>query len=720
MAKFCHRMFLYTCREKEVFMSNQVNTLNIPTLDNKKSVTFQQGNLPAMQGATAENVKHAVDKTVDTKYLSNRVNASKEADPRAVLGATAGTWYLTNLAMDKFGPRCTGDYNKTILGKLGGWGDTFCTKTWVGRQLEKGLRKIDVALYKLSKKSKIIYSLRNHRTKPEWGFAKVPGAGIHGFLAQDTEHLFEEFLKPIANKSSMMGMNHSNCIQKLEQYGMSQKEIDAFAQRLKGKPFSVQTLALQKKELSLLGADSKVVERIFRNKGMAGLQGYAQHLKVQMLGFKSMKEFNALKGKFLENPKKVIAALENAVKKNPNLKISIWRTNGSLGRVKNHFFGRTATISEYLNKYKATLGLGNKTKLGRFLPKALGWLTEGCTNRFAGGKLGVFMQAYIFGDMLVNTFNAPKGEKLKTLAERFVNDFSYFLALPLGMFAMHKVGGFKFAGLDKKGVAAYEKALAKLNAKNARKGFASKKAYQQAVKALNQKLGAKNIKNPITKLLHKVGKFINMGNQRIKPYKSASKWNLNWLRAFKNANILGVPLRIIIPMAMVSPFVAKWATKAVHAVFGRPTHSVLDDEPEEAQEPQQNVPFQGTPKTPQNQTEQTTAANSVKPAKPNDYEDTNLIKQRINGGNKQPAKPVETQNEDNNSGEPVRTYVPSPEGVVIQSKDDNTKDQSEPARSYIPSPEAVVLQPKDETPAQMALAKADRAEKYIQDTLKSM
>ena len=667
-------------------MSNQaISNLNIPRLDNKNPVVFQQNGTLPMQGAAMDAAKQAVDKTVDTNYLSNRVNASKEADPRAVLGATAGTWYLTNLAMDKFSPACSGDYNKTILGKLGGFGDKFCTKTWVGRQLENGLQKIDLAFEKLSKKSKIIYSLRNHKTAPEWSFAKVPGSGIKGFLAQDTEHLFEQFLEPISNRKSLQGLRHTNNVQLLEQYGMSQKDIDAFAKSLKGKSFQVKALALQKKELSLLGVDSKVIERITKNKGLPGLQAYARQLKVQMLGFKSMKEYNALKGKFLDNPKQVIKALENAVNKNPNLKFSIWRNNGSLGRVQNHLFGRTATISEYLNKYKAAHGLGNTTKLGRFLPKALGFLTEGCTNRFAGGKLGVLMQAYIFGDMLVHAFTAPKGEKGKTLAERFVNDFSYFLALPLGMFGMHKLGGFKFAGLDKKGVAAYEKALAKFNAKNARNGFVNKKAYKQAVKELNKKLGASNIKNPITKVLHKLGKFINMGNQRITPYKSASKWNLNFLRALKNSNILGVPLRIIIPMAVASPFIAKWATKGVHAIFGRPTHSVLDEDNEEdAQEPSQNVPFQGGVQNPQ-------AQNTVKPVNPNEFADTNLIKQIVNGQqNRAEGKP----DEDNASEEPVRTYIPSPEGVV--------------------------LQPEDEAPAQMALDRADRAEKYIQDTLKGM
>lgn len=672
-------------------MSNQaISNLNIPSLDNKKPVVFQQnGSLP-MQGVAVDKAKQAVDKTVDTNYLSNRVNASKEADPRAVLGATAGSWYLISQGMDRFSPACSGEYNKTILGRLGGWGDKFCTKTWVGRQLENGLQKIDLAFEKLSKKSKIVYSLRNHKTAPEWSFAKVPGAGIKGFLAQDTEHLFEQFLEPISNRSSLQGLRHTNNVQLLEQYGMSQKDIQAFAKRLEGKPFHVKALALQKKELSLLGVDSKVVERIAKNKGLPGLQAYARQLKVQMLGFKSMKEYNALKGKFLDNPKQVIRALENAVNKNPNLKISIWRSTGNLGKVKNHLFGRTATISEYLNKYKAAYGLGNTTRLGRFLPKALAFLTEGCTNRFAGGKLGVLMQAYIFGDMLVHAFKAPKGEKGKTLAERFVNDFSYFLALPLGMFGMHKLGGFKFAGLDKNGVVVYEKALAKLNAKNVRGGFANKTAYKQAVKELNKKLGASNIKNPITKLLHKVGKFINMGNQRIKPYKSTAKWNMNFLRSLGNSNILGVPLRIIIPMAVASPFIAKWATKAVHAVFGRPTHSVLDeDKEEETQEPSQDVPFQGGTQNPYASRPQTQS----KPIDPNTFEDTNLIKQTINGNN-QPAIAVGNREEMNASGEPVRTYIPSPEGVV--------------------------LQPKDETPAENALAKADRAEKYIQDTLKSM
>ena len=89
-----------------------------------------------------------------------------------------------------------------------------------------------------------------------------------------------------------------------------------------------------------------------------------------------------------------------------------------MGKIKSHLFGRLASLSEYKNKYIATLGKGNKTTLGRALPKSLGWFMEGCTNRFAGGKLAVAMQAGIFADMLYQTIKAPKGEKIKTFGEK--------------------------------------------------------------------------------------------------------------------------------------------------------------------------------------------------------------------------------------------------------------------------------------------------------------
>ena len=455
-------------------------------------------------------------------------------------------------------------------------------------------------------------------------------------------------------------------------------------------------LALQVKELELLGADAKVIASV-QKKGITALQKLAEHLKIKKLGFKNMKEFEALKGKFLDNPDKVIKMLDKMAKEHPNWKVSIWRGEGNIfSKIKNHLFGRTVSFSEYRNKYLATTGKGAHTKLGRALQKAVGWITEGGTNRYAGGKLAVLMQAYIFGDMLYHSIKAPKGEKGKTLIERAVNDFTYFIAMSLGIMGMHKIGGFKYAGLDIKGREAYREALKKKKKKVTNGFFTSKKSYKVARKALDKKLGVKNIKNPITKLLHKIGKLINIGNERVLSYSSPKNWNLNWLRKIKNGNILGVPIRIIIPMMVVSPFLAKWTTKAVHKIFGKPTNSVLDEDKEPEEKEAQKMAQADNkinPPSPSAAKPTNTGAPVQKPRNPQELSDTNLIKMALNG-----EKPI------------VRTYIPSPECGVPTA----------PARTYIPNPAGVVQKDPDTTAAERALADADMAEKFVNETLASL
>lgn len=65
--------------------------------------------------------------------------------------------------------------------------------------------------------------------------------------------------------------------------------------------------------------------------------------------------------------------------------------------------------------------------------------------------------------MIINTIHAPKGEKGKTFIERFVNDFSYFLAMPLGIWAMHKAGGLKYLGMTEAQRNNYRALLKKFN-----------------------------------------------------------------------------------------------------------------------------------------------------------------------------------------------------------------------------------------------------------------
>ena len=684
-----------------------INPINIPSLQPKNQVNFQQNpsyTQPPMQGTGSEQIRQSVDNS----YLANRAKASGDATPEQLLPFWLASWYGLGQLMDKFNPLCRGEYKDSILGKIGGWGDKVSTETRVGRGIENGLQWIDNKTTALAKKNKIVNALKNYSTRPEWSFAKTPGAGVHGFLATDTEQLFENFLNPLTNrqvKSPLFGIplsTKSNYYQGLEQYGnITQQEINNFVKSLKGKTFAEKTLALQKKELELLGANADIVAKIEGKTGLKGLEKLAKSLKVKKLGFKSIREFNELKGKFLDNPDKIMKALENADKK---IKFSVWRGNDNiLGKIKSHLIGRIATPQEYLNKYKAILGKGNTSRLGKFLPASLGWLTEGTTSRFAGGKLAVAMQSYFLADMLYHTIKAPKGEKTKTFAERFVNDFTYFMAMTFGIKAMHKVGGLKYLGIkDKAGIEAYRKGVEVFKAKHAAGLLKNKKAYKFAQKRLDVLLGKQNVKGFFNKLFFKVGKLINLGNERIPAYKSTSKYNLNWLRKCANGNILGVPLRFAIPMLVISPFLAKLTTKTAHKIFGKPTNSVLDEdkEPEEVKTAQRqtqpqnnNIPEVNKPQQP--------------PRNPNQYADSNLIKQRTNA--------INGQQQVNNVNPQQATPNATNPNVAQPTKENEEK---EPVRTYIPSPVGMVPQTPDMSGINQAMSQADAAEKYASSVLK--
>lgn len=680
-----------------------INPINIPSLQPKNQVNFQQnpnGTQPPMQGAGSEQIKQSVDKS----YLANRAKASEESNPAATLGLGTAAWLGINYGMDRFNPKCAGEYSESVLGKLGAMGDKFSTQTTVGRGIESAFDWINKKTSALAQKSKIANALKNFSSKPEWGLVKSAAKGPEGFLASDIEQVFQSYMNPLTGRQfKIFGLPlgpKTNYYQGLEQYGkMTQDEINNFVKSLKGKSYAEKTLTLQKKELELLGANADIVAKIEGKTGLKGLEKLAKSLKVKKLGFKSLREYNELAGKYVENTEKLSQILAKA----DNIKISVWRKPGILGKFTNWAFGRTVQTSECKNKLIAVLGKGNNTRLGRALPKSIAWFLEGTTNRFAGGKLAVAMQAGIFADMLYHTIKAPKGEKGKTFAERFVNDFTYFIALSAGIMAMHKVGGLKYLGIkDQAGIEAYRKGIEAFKAKHAAGLLNNKKAYKFAQKRLDVLLGKQNVKGFFNKLFFKIGKLINLGNERIPAYKSTSKYNLNWLRKCANGNILGVPLRFAIPMLVISPFLAKLTTKTAHKIFGKPTNSVLDEdkEPEEVKTAQQqtqpqnnNIPEVNKPQQP--------------PRNPNQYTDSNLIKQRINAINgQQQVNNVNPQQATPNAANPN----------VAQPTKGN--EEKEPVRTYIPSPVGMVPQTPDMSGINQAMSQADAAEKYVNSVLK--
>ena len=698
------------------------------------SLNQQYNNIPMQAGQVLPvNIdREKLKENVDNSYLANRVKASsgEETNPLLYAGTGAAIWYGISQGMDVFNKKCATDYEKSIFGKLGAFGDRI-TNSWnntaVGKFFNKILGKGKDIGHWMSEKNDIAYALANHSTQPEWGFAKTPGKGVHGFLAMDMQQVFDEYLKPISSNSNRFSWLRGKDVnpQKLEQYGLAQSEIDKFRKSLKGKSFNEKALLLQKKELELLGYKNDFIEHVSKTRGISGLEKIAHAKKIRKMGFKNLAEYNLVKSDITAHPEKVMQALKNATR-NGDIKVSIWRKGGTLGKISSHLFGRQISFKEYLNKYKAALGKGNSTALGRALPKALSWFMEGCTNRFAGGKIAVAMQAGIFADMLINTFKAPKGEKGKTLIERFVNDFTYFMAMPLGIVAMHKVGGLKYAGMTTDQVDDYRKALKEFNDKVRNGNLADKALYKQEKLKLKNMLKA-NVKNPITKLFKKIGKLINIGNETILARRSNTKWNMNIFRKSGNffRNLAGVPLRIAIPLAIISPFLAKLTTKGAHAIFGRPTKSVLDEDKEEKNSQTPTIEEQKALQEALLKAAQ--AQNNAKATIPQSQ--TNLINQYIqkqNNINKQNTYTNSQSHQVASTAIKSNTPQQADNNKNIGNLQNNTTAQisetlpQKPEKPrYIPSPECKIAgnPTEDYSKAETALKNCDAAEKQVKDTL---
>ena len=256
-------------------MADSINGLNIPSIQNNKPVNFQQTVVTTpMQGIPVDQEK--LKQAATDNYISNRVKASEGDNPLAKLGIGTAIWYGIAQLMDKINPKMGGNFEKSLGGKVASVGDSF-SATWLGKKIDGFIDWFDTRTTKWAEKSKIINSLKYHSTSPEWKFAKTPAKGLYGFWSVDADQVLQEYLKPIGTNA-----------QKLEQYAISQKDIDEFVKTLKGKTPDVKKLMIQEKELSALGVDAKVIERIngFADRaaksalsGAEGTPQYAELLK---------------------------------------------------------------------------------------------------------------------------------------------------------------------------------------------------------------------------------------------------------------------------------------------------------------------------------------------------------------------------------------------------------------------------------------------------------
>ena len=624
----------------EVKYRNNVpfNAQSVPLSQNGQQIT-----VPAMQG-------------IQDSYVSNRVKKAEYGWASVPIGV--GMWLGICKGMDYFNNKlCSKDYMETPFGKLGAWGDRVSdgyfnssfAKSEAGQSFHSFLRRTKNYINeKIIGKNKVLTAIKTTPTSPEHSMVVAQAKGLLGLHNMEIQDLLPSFIEK------------SEVADQLERYGMKKDEIAAVKKALKGKKKAERLRLLEQEEFKLFGVkDADALKAA----------------KIRALGFKDVAHYESIaKGnKFLQHSKEVFEALKNA---DPNMHITRCQGEGKFGWFRKLFFRRNITFKELANKY-IVAGIDNphKTKLGRGLSKGFGWFLEGMTNRFAGGKFVAIMQAMFLAEAAVATLNATgASEKVKTFIERNVNAFSYVFAAPLAIMAMHRVGGMKYAGMTPEQVAKFREELAIFNEKVDAGVFKNKDAYKAAKQKLTDMLQGDTKNGFFTKMCKKIGQFINIGNEKIKPYKSLSSNNMNFFRkmGYWTKNAAGYPLRFGLAMFVLMPFVANATTKISNFIFGKPKNSVLDEDKEDETAKAENVNAQ-LARLRQDALQrqqavaahnQTVKANANAPrmdmlTKYRQHQNANnVVNNTTNIYNNQPQKQEEAK-----EPEPVRTYIPSPVGV---------------------------------------------------------
>ena len=719
-------------------LENNVNNSNqFPQFQAINPQTLQGQQVP-MQAVNPELLKQ----NVQDSYVSNRVTETTD-DPKGMMytGLLAiPSWLAIAKGMDKFAEKTRGDYENTIYYKIGQFGDDITSrvksssfgKSSFAQSLNAGYSKFKNFFKKnVTDRFRITRAFAYTPSRPENPMVLTQADGILGFFGGDYPQVSDNFIK------------QSVAVDDLVRYGADANDISKFKNAFDAaKTKEARELILQKAEFECLSKYSRGTQ-LNGNVLNTAIDDFSKlstkdriaklkDMKAFEWGFKDFKDLENLKTNIHSNPAKIIEVSSYANKK--MMSRAYLNEKGLIYSLQRKLLNRDVFGSEFTNKMAASIGnmdlnahpeykqalqkagLLNKipkSALGKFLNKYTNIILEGATNRVAGGKLVALMQAFYFADVLYKSMKADGvSEKFKSFAERFTEMVAFFVAMPLAIKLMHKVGGLQYAGMTKEQVAKYRANLKAHNMKAMSGGFANKAEWKASKNALRTELKA-NVKNPVTKLFKKIGRIVTVGLEQIRPYdkkdiadiaadgtKTYRKGLMSKIKDFFRhpkfgfKQMAGYPMRIVLGMMIILPFLSKLAVKGSHLIFGKPKNSLLDEGKEKPQEQPQNpqqtqIPPQlQHPQNVQQPVSQTATQTTVQSMQ----NSSNLLNKYKN--NTASTTTTQTVTQNNNPPEPVRTYIPSPAGVKI------------------------VNQQEDTSAADNALTNADKAEKLAMQTLK--
>ena len=675
-------------------------------IDNQINNKYQQGNIQANTGYQANPQAQYVrgGQSVDTTPQTDTFNKPEEKKGPSMPLVMFLTWLGLNKTTDMYNKLCTNDdYNKTIVGRMGNFGDKIApkigkSKTYTSLMAHIGSFKSSVKNYINSKP--MLYAMFNTATKPENEMVK-------GFMKTQIAEDVDEAVKTLNGYIDELPKT-------LKEAGATKDEIKALKAKYGTNIFGQiknKKRAIQELQFNRIGAAPNFIDTLGNDKEL--IKKTLQEMKIKHLGL----EPDTYKNVFA-NPEKNLKIIREACKRGgKNAKAFFGRYSWIPGL--GFFTKRSTNLSMSYNKLSTEFN--HTTKLGKALAKSSKLFMRGLT--FGGGRIGSIMVAFGLGTAICNAFKAPKEQKVGTAVAGGVEAVSWIASMPLAVSIMHGVNGLANTGLSKMQVGRYRVALRNFNKQVAAGVFKDEAAYKTALEAVNKLREVKVPQGKITKGLSKLGHFLSIALENPKPFQEATKTlkggakmsaigrNIKRYLPLIGKNAVGYPLRFALYALVFSPIVDKVISSATSAIFGKPYEPEETEEGKEAEKNEQQTTTQpqGNPEMPQSPINPNSKPNSPQPfhgnpnARPLDIHslpDENLIKQAVLG---QQVMHGPQYIPDDKCGIP---------GVVSPY---DTVD-----RSYIPQETAapvVTNHDADKDIVNRAIADADKAEAKALDTL---
>ena len=606
-------------------------------IDNQINNKYQQGNIQANTGYQANPQAQYVrgGQSVDTTPQTDTFNKPEEKKGPSMPLVMLLTWLGLNKTTDMYNKLCTNDdYNKTIVGRMGNFGDKIApkigkSKTYTSLMAHLGSFKSSVKNYINSKP--MLYAMFNTATKPENEMVK-------GFMKTQIAEDVDEAVKTLNGYIDELPKT-------LKEAGATKDEIKALKAKYGTNIFGQiknKKRAIQELQFNRIGAAPNFIDTLGNDKEL--IKKTLQEMKIKHLGL----EPDTYKNVFA-NPEKNLKIIREACKRGgKNAKAFFGRYSWIPGL--GFFTKRSTNLSMSYNKLSTEFN--HTTKLGKALAKSSKLFMRGLT--FGGGRIGSIMVAFGLGTAICNAFKAPKEQKVGTAVAGGVEAVSWIASMPLAVSIMHGINGLANTGLSKMQVGRYRVALRNFNKQVAAGVFKDEAAYKTALDAVNKLKEVKVPQGKITKGLSKLGHFLSIALENPKPFQEAPKTlkggakmsaigrNIKRYLPLIGKNAIGYPLRFALYALVFSPIVDKVISSATSAIFGKPYEPEETEEGKEAEKNEQQTTTQpqGNPEMPQSPINPNSKPNSPQPfqgnpnARPLDIyklPDENLIKQAALG-----------------------------------------------------------------------------------------